>query len=82
MCDKFTAVSVCMAAQAVISKLQGVKYFNCPLVLTGHSTNAMGKIPYMKDYTTSFTRKIIRSVLKSFGTFKCMEDSQQNVGKK
>jgi hypothetical protein len=70
-----------MAAQAVISKLQGVKYFNRPLVLTGRSTNAMGKIPYKKNYITFLTRKIIRSVLKSFGTFNCMEESKQNVGK-
>jgi len=71
-----------MAAKAVISKLQRVKYFNCPLVLTGRSTSAMGKIPYMKNYITFLTRKTIRSVLKSFGTFKCIEESQQNGGKK
>jgi hypothetical protein len=82
VCEKFTAVSVCMAAQAIISKLQGVKYFKFPLVLTGRSTSAKGKIPYMKNYRTILTRKIIRLVLKYFGTFKCMEDSQQNVGKK
>lgn len=82
MCEKFTALSVSMAAQTVISKLHGVKYFNCPLVLTGRSTSAMGKIPYMENYVTFLTRKIIRSVLKSFGTFKCMEESQQNMGKK